>query len=347
MKRLTHKKLRIGVLGAGAISAVHLKAFSQNPNVTIAALAEPNETLRRERAGTYNIRKTYSDYRYILEDSSINVIDILLPHYLHAPVTVEALRAGKTVICEKPFATTLSDAARIMKASKDSGRHVYLKQYFRFAKLHQEAVKMILEGAIDRPYAVHCVYTTNGKHLFTDPTSWKMTRDLAGGGVFMDIGVHIVDFLMSLFGVPETVSGHFQQTIPVPHNKGEDVAIATMTFPGNVVATIACTAIDDSFGFGWKKTFFGLGGSIIIDDDGKKNMQLTYRNSSSRVVKKEHNWWEQANLRALADILNRIRTGEPPLVPLDEAYAGLSAVRGTYDAAAGHKTLFHTKGRYA
>lgn len=330
---MKHTNLRIGILGAGNISRTHLASLNKYHGVTIAALADTDRELLRTRGEAYGIQKLYRDYHPVIHDPSIDVIDILLPHYLHAEVTVEALKAGKTVICEKPFATNLTDAKRVMKAAKIFNHHVYTKQYFRFAKLHEKASRMILGGAIDRPYLISCTYTTDSKNFFTDP-GWRMTKTYAGGGVFMDIGVHILDYLMGMFGSPRLISGFLQRTLPAGPDKGEDVALAIYSFPNNISATLLCTAVDPSFGFGWKKVFFGLGGSITIEDSGKDIMQLTLRSPKHRpVILRDDNWWEKANRKAIEDIISRIRVHEPPLVSLEEAYQGLSAVINVYENA--------------
>lgn len=90
-----------------SISIRYLNTYAQNPCTQVVAIADLNEDLVKERAQAFNIEKYYTDYRFILEDKEIDAISILTPTFTHCNIAVEALKAGKHVLCEKPPARTV------------------------------------------------------------------------------------------------------------------------------------------------------------------------------------------------------------------------------------------------
>lgn len=335
-----NQRLRIGVIGLGNISRIHLQAFRNNPQVTIAALADNDPTKFKSVAGYVSQAKHYFDYRELLKDRTIDVVDILLPHSLHARVVIAALEAGKHVICEKPLATSLVDIEKIQKASERYHKRVYLKQYFRFSTLHQKIKDMILGGEIGKPYFVSCLYTTNAISEYNNLTSWRGTLRQAGGGIFMDVGVHMIDFLTEIFGYPRSVSATMKKNFTLPDTKGEDLSVVVVEFRSNVTALILCTAADTSFDFRWEKHFFGQDGSLHVEDIGKKTMIMhMQKNGSSLPQQTEENWWDNANTTALADIITRIYCDEPPAISLDDSMSTLKTILCAYKSAHQGKKL--------
>lgn len=334
-------KLRIGIIGLGRISAVHIKTYSENERTVIQAIAENNEQLLSDHVHLVQKGRAYLNYQQLLADPDIDAVAILLPHYLHAPVIKSALAAGKHVICEKPLVTDVGDVKGINSLSKKTGRRVYLKQYFRFSKLHHDAMRFILDGALGKPYLISCLYTVDATSEFNNPSTWRFNRHEAGGGVFLDVGVHMLDYLQEVFGNPLSVTALTKNLFSSLPYKGEDVSVVTLEYKGGVIANIICSAGDSSYGFRWEKHFFGTGGSLHIDDIGKRQMNLTVRKNNHIVVSLyEKDWWERANTAALNDIINRIIAGEPPAISLDDAEKTLQVIHGAYKSGKLHKAIF-------
>lgn len=333
-KRKHSPIVHIGLIGLGAISAVHIDAFRFHPNAKIVAIADTNSILLHEKTQQLPNIKAYDTYRQVITDPRVDVVDIMLPHFLHAQVIVEALKAGKDVICEKPLVITDKEFDAISRESKKTGKQIYLKQYFRFSRLHQQVRMMLLDGAIGRPYHVSCAYTINALASLRDHHSWRFNTREAGGGVFMDIGVHIIDYLSELFGAPRAVFAVMKKNFTSLPQKGEDFATIILEFPAQVVVQISCTAVDTSFGFRWEKHFYGSDASIHITDNGKTRMTMeVMRNKRREDVRVEKNWWYAANYEALQDIVTRLAHHDPPAVTLEDAKSTLGAILGAYESA--------------
>ncbi len=345
---LPKDKIRIGIIGTGAISSVHLRSFLNDPGVIVCALADVNKALVESVARDISGCTAYTDYHDILKRSDIDVVDILLPHSLHAAVICEALSHGKHVICEKPLVTKSKDIDRISDLVESTGKRVYVKQYFRFSGIHTKLRDEILNGTIGRPYLISCIYTTNDVAAFENIQNWKFTLKSGGGGVWMDVGVHILDYLSEIFGNPISISAVMKKIISSAPGKSEDVAVVTLEFRLGIVASILCTAGDTSIGFGWEKHFYGSSGSLHLIDNGKQSSSLTLTRFHKVVqTDQEALWWELANRQALADITGRILRNEPPAVLLSQTKTLLKVIEGAYRSAkSGNKILLTKVGAY-
>jgi len=124
--------LRWGVIGLGYFGEVHAHTLSTMPNIQLAALCTRREQHLAELADRHNVEKRYTDYRRLLADSSIDVISLTTNVDDHCDITVEALRAGKHVLVEKPMASTVADCDQMIEASKESGRLLMVGHICRF-----------------------------------------------------------------------------------------------------------------------------------------------------------------------------------------------------------------------
>ncbi|HUD19155.1 MAG TPA: Gfo/Idh/MocA family oxidoreductase [Patescibacteria group bacterium] len=333
--------MKVGIIGLGTISAIHVRAFDAHPSVQISAIAESDRMLLRKHAGLAPPGHQYRDYHDLLKDKDVDVVDILLPHSLHAPVIREALQAGKHVICEKPLVINPNDITSISALSKRMSKSVYPKQYFRFSSLHQKAKALMSRGDIGRPYLISATYTVNALDSFTNLGSWRGNTKEAGGGILMDVGIHMIDYLMELFGDPLSVWATAKKNFSSLPTKGEDLTVTTIEFRQNIVASMICTAADSSYGFRWEKHIFGSEGSIHLTDDGKTHMELVLRKNGEVVVTEtEDNWWDHANLGAITDIVDRIIRGEPPAVSLLEVKEAIQVITGAYQSAKLGKKIY-------
>lgn len=333
--------IRIGIIGLGKISAVHIRAYRNNEHVVLHSLAENNDRLLNIHNNVVLKDRLYTDYRLMLKDPDLDVVSVLLPHHLHAAVIMDVLKAGKHVICEKPLVTDPKDIHEIKRLSSKMGRYVYLKQYFRFSDLHHKAMRMVLDGSIGTPYLITCLYTVDATNELNNAFSWRFNSHEGGGGVFMDVGVHMLDYLQEFLGNPLSVTAITQNSFTSLPQKGEDVSVVTLAYRGGIIANIVCTAGDSSYGFRWEKKFFGTSGSICIDDAGKQSMRLSvHKNAAIIMQKEERDWWERANISALNDIISRIAKNEPPAINLDDAQKTLQVVRDAYRSNRSEKTIF-------
>src|SRR5258708_33340433 len=126
------ERLRCGVIGTGAIGLEHLNCFLQCPRGSAVAIAENNPARAKEAAERFKIPRSYSDYRELLDQADIDAVTIALPNHLHAAVAIEALKARKHVLIEKPMAMNAKEASKIIDTAAKMRRTIMVAQNYRF-----------------------------------------------------------------------------------------------------------------------------------------------------------------------------------------------------------------------
>src|SRR5271154_1342448 len=192
------ERLRCAVIGAGAIGLEHLSSLSQCLRATAVAIAETSPTRAKEAADRFKLPRIYSDYRELLEQADIDAVTIALPNYLHAPVAIEALKARKHVLLEKPMAMNAREASRVIDTAMKMKRTLMVGQNFRFTRATQMAKLLIQRGDLGDIYHARCFWLRRSG--IPRIGSWFTQKKYAGGGCIFDIGVHVLDRCLYLMG---------------------------------------------------------------------------------------------------------------------------------------------------
>src|SRR5271157_2459965 len=188
----------VAVIGAGAIGHDHLASFKLHPAARVVAIAEVSRERGREAAERFSIPELVTDYRTLLRRADIDVISIALPNYLHARVALDALRAGKHVMLDKPMATSARDAEKLVAEAKKQGVLLMVGQNFRFNQETQMARHIVEAGTLGDVY--HAKTSWQRRAGIPRIGSWFTQKRFAGGGCTYDIGVHALDRCLYLMG---------------------------------------------------------------------------------------------------------------------------------------------------
>lgn len=329
------------MIGMGFISDVHLRAYRSRRHVEIKAIADSNQGLLIQKGKLFGITELYPDYHFMLEDKSIDVIDVMTPHFLHAQCVCDALRAGKTIICEKPVATNLKDIDLMIRTAKLAKKNIYIKHYLRFSSANQRAQQLLLHHRIGRPYFIQCTFTCHSVRDYSNPHTWRGNTKEAGGGVFIDIGVHMLDFIQMIFGSPIATYAQCRKILTTLPQKGEDFVSALIEFPNNLMVSLNCTENDPAYGFRWEVRIYGTEGVMTITDRGKEAKTLQIIEGKKTVYEFiEKDWWEKANISALTDIIDRIHGDNEPAVSLEHARSVLQTIVRSYESARLEKKIY-------
>lgn len=198
--------LRAGVLGCGAIGTRgHIPGF-QAAEVEVVAVCDANLSRAQQVSKDMGIARAYADYNELLADKEVDVVSVGLPNYLHAPVTIAALEAGKHVLCEKPFATSSADAERMIATAQRTGKLLSINQHMRFEGTSRAMRDAVADGRLGD------VYLTDVRMIRAQGIpgygSWFTNKDMAGAGALFDIGVHMLDLAMFILGFPQVSAVH-------------------------------------------------------------------------------------------------------------------------------------------
>ncbi len=167
-------RLNIALIGAGDVaSAAHMPSYAENPQARVAAIADPDVTSARSLAGRYGIERVVADYHELLDDGSINAVDICTPHDLHCPIAMDALNAGKHVIVDKPIAVNLEEADRMIRAAHELELRLLVVLNQRFLPAHRAIREMISGGQLGTPFLMNAIIAGDVLRLMNDPYHWK------------------------------------------------------------------------------------------------------------------------------------------------------------------------------
>ncbi|HTA72083.1 MAG TPA: Gfo/Idh/MocA family oxidoreductase [Bryobacteraceae bacterium] len=200
--------MRVGVLGRGFMGRTHLKALAEIADVELSA---------------------DTDIAKVIDDPRVDAVDICLPTNLHAPVALEALRAGKHVLVEKPMALDVAASWQMIARAKKQKRVLMVAHVLRFFPMYVALGDILASGRIGAPRSAmfrrRCGAPAWGAWL-TDP-------EQSGGGVF-DLLIHDMDLCLHLFGKPETVTATGYEALA----DGVDVITAELHYAGGLAAVI-------------------------------------------------------------------------------------------------------------
>jgi predicted dehydrogenase len=210
--------MKIGLLGLGFMGSTHLQGYGSIPQAELAAVMDGNEarlsgdlsSIQGNLGGPglkmdFSALRKYQSVEAILADPEIEAVDICLPTHLHASAAIQALRAGKHVLCEKPMALNGDDSDRMIAEAERAGRVLMIAQVLRFFPEYRELSRIVKSGSLGK------IRSALFRRRTSVPTwgPWEMNKDQSGGGIF-DLLIHDVDQSQHLFGIPEAISstGH-------------------------------------------------------------------------------------------------------------------------------------------
>ncbi|MGG1313639.1 Gfo/Idh/MocA family protein [Cohnella laeviribosi] len=246
------RTLNVAMIGGGFMGKAHSLAYAGMPMFFWPAPAVPfrktvvdiNDELAREAAARYGFESWASDWRKVVEDPSIDIVDIVTPNHTHAEIAIAAAKAGKHIISEKPLARTTEEAKRMLDAASEAGvKHMVAFNYRRTPAVSL-AKKYIEEGAIGRILNFRGTYLQDWSADPNAPLSWRFRKEVAGSGALGDIGTHVIDLARYLVGEITEVMGIANTWIPErPVSSGPADKLGTVKSSGDVKK--AAVDVDD------------------------------------------------------------------------------------------------------
>ena len=200
--------MKVAIIGCGNIANnAHIPAYMKNPEAEIVYFCDILPERAKAAVEKYGCGKAITDYKEALADSEIEAVSVCTPNNVHAPIAIDALRAGKNVLCEKPAARTYAEALEMQKAQHESGKVLNIGVVNRFNDSVNRIKEYIDSGKLGEIYHVYISFRSHRSipGLGGDFT----TKAVAGGGALIDWGVHFLDIVMYCCGDPKplTVTG--------------------------------------------------------------------------------------------------------------------------------------------
>jgi predicted dehydrogenase len=285
-------KLRVGVVGASFGAAVHVPAFQAQGRFEVVAIASPNRAA--EVADARRIPHAFTSFEEMLSGVELDVVSISTPPYLHRAPVLAALAAGKHVLCEKPFALSVTEAEEMCTAeARAPGSVCAIAHEFRYTPSRQALKELVVNGHLGPLRAIESTFFARMLRADSErPDSWWFERR-RGGGLTGAILSHLIDQANWLAGRPPLRATGYERTAnPQRQSKGErftsdvaDGAFATIDYGEGLIATVTADgtrAVDSATlaVHGETRTAVASGPSIldvttfVVDDDETDELEL-------------------------------------------------------------------------
>ena len=250
-------EIGIGMLGYAFMGKAHTNAFKKIPYMMYPPVAIPrlvgiagrNADAVSAAAQRYGYEHAFTDWRDMLANDDVQVLDNGGPNDAHAEPCIAAAQAGKHVFCEKPLARTAAEAKSMLDAVEAAGVKHMVAFNYRFVPAVQQAKKIVDSGKLGKIYHWRAVYLQEWGMDREMETSWRYQKHIAGSGALGDLGAHIIDLARFLVGEPKAVSGLERTWITErPDGSGgmvksdvDDGFVALLDFENGALGTVEAT----------------------------------------------------------------------------------------------------------
>lgn len=201
------KKKMIIIGSNGSAYKRTIPALKDSDLCIVTAIQSRNEEKLKSTCKEYNIEKYYIDIDEMLEKEDFDLIYIANPPFLHRETIQKCIKYNKPIICEKPLAQSYAECLNIQELLKDYKSPVMVAHHMRHQKSFSDIKDIINSGKIGNVISCYGQWGFNIK-LDAPSSKWKLDKDLGGGGTFADNGIHVIDFILGIFGNPSKVIGN-------------------------------------------------------------------------------------------------------------------------------------------
>ena len=264
--------MNVAVIGIQGYGASYFDALGKRTDASALAVCDLDATAAGRVADAHGVKLRFTDYRELLKHPDIAAVFIATPHFLHYPMVMDALRAGKHVFCEKPLALRGDQADEMARTARQRGLVLtchYNQRQTDYVKALRQLVQRGLLGDIYEANVRWMARWTS--FMFDSRTSWRLQKDKAGGGILIGRGSHLIDAIWYILGkrpirsISASLHNHLTGT------QVEDFASAILRFDGDLTVRLQCSYVAHSAPFRERMEYelYGtLGGASYARGDG-------------------------------------------------------------------------------
>jgi predicted dehydrogenase len=338
-------KMRFGIVGGGVIFKNHADAVKANERAELVAVCDIIEEKAREAMEKYGAKAFHTDYRKMIKRNDIDVVCICTPSGTHMEIAVEAAKAGKHVLCEKPLDITAKRMDTMIKACRDND--VKLGCVFQRRTMPEAiaAKKAIREGKLGKLVLADIYLKYYRSQEYYDSAGWRGTWELDGGGALMNQGVHGIDLIEWMAGDVESVfarAGALVRNIEV-----EDTCVMVLKYKNGAYGVIEGTTSV----YPAQETRFelhGENGSIIFSDSGIKLWKTLDENEKAPEIHSEKTGGSAdpkdisnlGHIIQVDDIISAVLEDREPMINGESASKSVKLILAAYESARTGKEVF-------
>ncbi len=268
--------LRGVAIGAGYFSGYHYEAWSRLPEVTITALADPDQARAQARGEEYGIRGRHGDWREMLEAERPDFVDIITPPATHREICEYAANRGIHLICQKPLAPTEEEAQRIVAWAREAGVRFMVHENWRWQPWYREIKRLLETGTLGEAISLYFrMRTGDGRGPEAYQARQPFFREYPRLLVY-ETGVHFIDTFRYLLGEVQTVTARLRRLNPAI--RGEDCGVLLLTFASGATAIWDASryheneAVDSRYTFG-ELRLDAAHGHLTLEVDGTMRLK--------------------------------------------------------------------------
>ncbi len=336
--------VKCGVVGCGVIAPTHIAGIKAVPNAELEALCDINPERLNKLADANNISKRYADYRDMLADKDVDLIHVCTDHASHYRIVVDALNAGKHVICEKSAGRVDADLEAMANASKAHPELVASGIFqHRFVKQNCALRDLVSAGKFGQMLMVNLAFCCLRTNEYYQKDAWRGTIEGEGGGILINQAIHHLDQLRFVFGDITHVTAVAANQAHQGVIEVEDAAMFTMEFASGVLGSVAATNASATT---WRSALICTGTQATLEYANEKPI---FVDASNEELKKEietlleppakeerivgKSYYGSGHTAQIADVVDAIENKRAPKVSLIDALNSSSLIMAVYESA--------------
>lgn len=265
-------EIRFALIGCGRIAQRHAEHITNNGK--LIAVCDVDKVKADELAAKYNVTAYYDVDDLFETEKNIDVVSICSPNGLHARHTIQSLKSGFHVLCEKPMAINVNDCGEMIKAAERANKRLFAIKQNRFNPPIVAIKQAIEEGRFGKLFSIQlsCFWNRNADYY---ENSWKGSKDMDGGTLYTQFS-HFIDLLYWMIGDVKNVQSYMSNFAHKGIIDFEDTGVAIIEFHNGVIGTINYTVNSFQKNMEGSLTIFGEKGTVKIG--GQYLNELEYQN---------------------------------------------------------------------
>jgi predicted dehydrogenase len=275
------KYIRLAIVGTGGMAHAHAEEIRRRKESALVSVCDVDETKARAFAERFNVHEVYTSQTDLLKQSHVDAVINVTPDAYHAPLSLEAIAAGKHVLCEKPLATSAADARKMADAAARKGVVHMVNFSYRNHPAVQRAHTLVQRGDLGRPLHFEASYlqswlaaTIWGDWRISPQWLWRLSTRHGSMGVLGDVGVHILDLASFPLGLYSQVSCRLKTFAKAKGNRigaypldANDSAVIHAEMENGAAGVVHTTRWAAGHGNSLLLRIFGDEGSLVVDLD--------------------------------------------------------------------------------
>ncbi len=326
-------EVRFGLIGCGRVAPRHAQALRELPGLRLIAVADQDAGRARQFAATYGAAAWRTDFRDLLARDDVDVVTICTPSGLHASMALEAIRAGKHVLVEKPIALTTADADAMIAAARAADVRLGVVLQNRYNPPLQAAYAAVRGGYLGRLHLGAATVRWYRPQAYYED-DWHGLQAM-GGGALINQSIHHIDALLWLFDEP--VASLFAYTGTLAHRmEAEDAGVAVLRFASGALATIEGSTVTAPRNLEGSVAVFGPDGAIKIGGTALNRREIWEIAAGAGEPPPDPpdppSVYGHSHRLVIADMAAAVREGRPPRTDGHAARQSLAVVEMIYES---------------